>query len=104
MGASNTASEMATLVCVTLENDQESAKAIEGIVRAWLPRNLADRRTDEQIGRRICIWLGERLDVPSKAEPRKLPSDSPVNLVWMTFIGNVAWAEVGKYFRQMWED
>lgn len=112
MGQSDTASEMAALVCMTLENDQVSNKRVAGIVKAvvegskrWPEGYRTDHRVDATIGRDISVWLGERLDAPSPAKHNVLrPNDGPVALVWMTLINHVAWPEVGKYFREAWSD
>jgi hypothetical protein len=94
-----TSGDLTLAAVVTLENDQPSVESIGLQIRsvytdaaAWAEDKRFRFRLDEEIGRRICVGIGERIWAYDQ--------DSPQALLWLTFMGHVHWAEVGKHFRE----
>lgn len=81
-------------VLATITSDRKMAERALEIARATPVREFR-HQTAEDIGSRICTDIGERL---SRRFDGAVPKDEIHDLLWMTFMGNVAWAEVGRYY------
>lgn len=80
-------------VIETLENDnrtQAECRRIARRVTAAAPTIPADN-----VGRGICISIGERLSLRFDGA---VPPDGIHECLWLTFMSQVDWEEVGRYY------
>lgn len=87
---------LTTAVAATLASDREMSDAIQEIIKDHPQRmNEFAHQYAERIGNVICVSIGERLSLRFDGA---VPKDGIHELLWLTFMGNVEWNQLGKYF------